>query len=497
MAVEENPLLVVEKIHIEQAKQKLDEETGTFDPTLNLRGLVSHRDNLVASRFYPTGLYVDADRLSSIGLETRNHSGGRMNGSFEYRRLISTSNTQTLSPQYSANLTFTFSQSLLRDFGRDVNNTKIRVAQKGQEIADRTFYQRVSELVQQVESAYWNLFFLNQDLEAKRRSLEAAQGLFKQSQDLFAAGQIASFSVSQARAGVATHEEDVLTADNELKKFEDRLKVLLWLDLATPDLVAADKPRTDPVSYNVEQSLQMALLQRPEIQGLQKELEQREIETKFASNQTLPRLDVVGQYGRSGLSGLPNLTCVDPTSTLCVPVGSSIGSSVFANDIRSRDSLSSLVTNNFNNWSVEVKLQIPLGNHTAKAQLSEANLRYTESSTRLRYLRDQVEMEIRDSVRETLTAKKRIDSARETITYLEDQLDGTRKRFEAGLASSYDVLEVFDQLDKARTNEFKAVMDFNIGQSKVRFSEASILDKYNIELKTPPRYTFEPKYGDR
>jgi outer membrane protein TolC len=239
----------------------------------------------------------------------------------------------------------------------------------------------------------------------------------------------------------------------------------------------------------------MALLQRPEIQSLQKELEQREIESKFASNQTLPRLDLVSQYGKSGLSGLPNATCVDPTSSLCVPVGSSIGSSVFAGDTRARDSLSSLARDNFNNWSVEVKLQIALGNHTAKAQLSDANLKYIETNTRLRYLRDQVEIEIRDAIRETLTAKKRIDAARETITYLEDQLEGTRRRFEAGLAASYDVLEVFDQLDQARSKELKAIMDFNVGQSKVRFAEASILDQYNIELKTPPRYSFDPKYG--
>jgi outer membrane protein TolC len=77
--------------------------------------------------------------------------------------------------------------------------------------------------------------------------------------------------------------------------------------------------------------------------------------------------------------------------------------------------------------------------------------------------------------------------------FLDEQLADARKRFEAGLVSSYDVIIVFDDLDRAKSTELKAIMDFNVGQSRVRLAEASVLEKYSIELRNPPRFTFEPR----
>jgi HAE1 family hydrophobic/amphiphilic exporter-1 len=493
LALDRNPAIVVEKIHLEQARERINEERGKYDPFVTFRGLLASRENVVASRFYPTGLYVDTDRSSSAGLETRTYSGGKFNAGIDFRRLDSTSNTQTLSPQYSANLTFTFTQSLLRDFGRDVGTTRLRVAQKAEEVADRNFYQRVSELIQQIENAYWNLVYLQQNFDARRRSLEAAQDLLQQSRDLFAAGRVSQVSILEARAGVATREEELITAENEIRRFEDRMKLMLWLDLSTPGIEAIVTQPAESVSFDTNKSIQMALERRPELQGLQKELEQRQIEKKLAENQTLPRLDLVATYGTSGLSGRPNLTCLDPTAGLCIPVGSSIGNSVFANQNDGVDSLTSLLSRNYNNWSVELKMQIPLGNRTAKAQLADSNLRALETNTRLNTMRDQIELEIRDAIRETQTAKKRIDASRENIMFLDEQLADARKRFEAGLVSSYDVIIVFDDLDRAKSTELKAIMDFNVGQSRVRLAEASVLEKYSIELRNPPRFTFEPR----
>jgi len=131
-----------------------------------------------------------------------------------------------------------------------------------------------------------------------------------------------------------------------------------------------------------------------------------------------------------------------------------------------------------------------LWNRTANAQLADANLRVGDTKVRLRAARDQIETEVRDAIRETLSAKKRIDAALETIKFVADQLDGSRKKFEAGLGSSYEVLQVVDDLERARSNENRAVLDYNVGQSKLRLAENSVLENFNIELKKTPRYIF-------
>jgi outer membrane protein len=492
LALERNPTLTVEKIHLEQAREKIEEEKGYYDPLLNFRASVGRADNVVASRFFPTGIYTDGDRSQGVGFQARTYTGGRFGIGLDFKRLRSTSNTQTLSPQYGASFAFTFSHALLRDFGWDINLTRIRVAEKGEGVAEHKLSQRVSQVVQEVEETYWNLSFQHQDLEVKRTSLELAQGLLKQSEELLQAGRVAGLSVLEARAGVAAREEAVIAAESEEKKLEDQLKLLLHIDLGKINLTPVDEALYEASSLDLERSLQLALKQRPEILGLQRELEQREMEKKYASNQTLPRLDLAAQYGMAGLSGRPNKTCVDPTAVICQPVGNVVAGSIFADETRSIDAFDRFFTRNaFDNWSVELKLQIPLWNRTAKAQLSDANLRLIETKARVRAVRDQIEAEVRNASRETLTAIKRMEASREAVKFGEDQLNGTRRKFEAGLATSYEVLQVLEDLAKSRTSEVKALRDYNVGQSKVRLAEGSVLEKHRIELKKPPRYVFQ------
>jgi outer membrane protein TolC len=483
LALARNPNLAIEKIRLEQAREKINEQKGNYDSLINFRTLAGRHDNVVASRFYPTGLYIDSEQAQSVGYESKNQMGGRINVALDYRRLVSTSNTQTLSPQYSATLNVTLTQSLLRDFGREIGTTQIRVAEKEKEIAEQNIYHRVSQLIQQVEEAYWSLAFLRQNLEARKRSLKFARGLLEQNEALLSAGRVAPVSVLEARSGVAAHEEEELNAESQMKKFEDRLKVLLRIDLASASITPVNISEPQTVAFDPGRSVAAALRRRAEIQALQREVEQREIERKFAANQKKPRLDVTLQYGVAGLAGRPNPTCLDPTSPVCEPVGSNVNGTVFADEKTPKDAFASMLWRKpFDAWSVDVKFEMPLGNNAAKSRLAEADLQLLESNTRLRAARDQVESEIRDAMRETLAAQKRIDAARENVVFVEDQLEGTRRKFEAGLSSSYDVLQVLEEVDKARTIEYKAVMDFNIGQSKVRLAEASTLEKYNIAI---------------
>jgi outer membrane protein TolC len=493
LAIENNPNLKVEKIRVEQARARVDGEKGEFYPLLNSTSNFLRRDNIVASRFYPTGLYTDAQGSQSVGVETRTHTGGKLSLTLSYSQLKSSSNTQTLSPQYSTNLVFSFTHALLRDFGRSVVETRISVAEKGAAIAENNLFSRVSQMIQRVEETYWTLAFLLRDLDEKKRSVDSAREFLTQNENLLRAGRVAAVSVTQARAGVAEREEAVIRSQTNVDQYKDRLKSLLWLDLASTDVTPTEDTERQPPGLDAQESLKTAVLRRPEILALQRELEERQIELKFANNQKRPRLDFTGQFGMAGLAGFPNPTCLDPTSPFCIPVGSNVSGSILADKTARSDAFKDLVSRNpFENWSVELKFQLPLGNQAAEAQYSEATLRQLETDTNLKAMRDQVAMEIRAAARDAQAAQKRIEAAREVITYVEDQLEGMRQQLGAGLVSSYDVIKALDEVDRARTTQLQAMMDYNIALSKVRLAEASAFSRYNIDLAQAPRYTFEP-----
>jgi outer membrane protein TolC len=492
LAVENNPTLKVEKIRVEQARSRVEGERGEFAPLLNSSTNFLRRDNIIASRFYPTGLYTDTQQSANVGVEGRTHTGGKLTFTLGYAQLRSSSNTQTLSPQYSTNFVLNFTHALLRDFGRSVVETRLRVAEKGAQIAENNLFSRISQMIQRVEETYWNLTFLQRDLEEKKRSLESAREFLTQNENLLRAGRVASVSVTQARAGVAEREEAVIRSQTSVEQYKDRLKTLLWLDLATTDVTPTEDTERQPPGLDAAKALETAVLRRPEILALQRELEERQIELKFAGNQKRPRLDLTAQYGNAGLAGFPNPTCIDPTSPLCIPVGSNVSGSILVDKTARSDAFKDLVSRNpFENWSVELKFQLPLGNTPADAQYAEATLRQLETETNLAAMKDQISIEIRSGVRDAMAAQKRIEAAREVITYVEDQLSGMRQQLGAGLVSSYDVIKALDEVDRAKTTELQALMDYNVALSKVRLAEASGFFRYNIDLAQAPRYTFQ------
>jgi outer membrane protein TolC len=492
IALENNPTLKIEKIRVEQARSRIGQEKGEFDPLLNSGSALSSRDNIVASRFYPTGLYTEKQSSQSLGVESKNRAGGRINVGMNYAELHSNSNIQTLSPQYSANLSVSLAQPFLRDFGSGVAHSRLRIAEKGASMAENNLYSRISQLIQRVEETYWNLSFLQQDLEEKRRSLENARQFLAQNENLLRAGRIAPVAVLQARAAVAERQRDAITSQTAVDDYKDRLENLLWLDLDATDLTPTDPPEVPPFNVDVNASIQSGLAHRPELKALQQEEEQRDLEVKFAANQTKPRLDLTAQFNTSGLSGRPNPTCLDPTAAECIPVGNSVIGSVLQGQTGARDAFSPLLSANpYESWSVELKFQLPIGNKTAKARYTEAALRRLETRTSTAAMRDQVTIEIRNAIREVQASQERIDASREAVRYLETQLGGMRQQLEAGLVSSYDVLQAFQEVDRARTTELQALMDFNIALSKFRLAEGSGLPRYQVEIVTPPHYSFD------
>jgi len=481
LGLERNPALAVERARADEARERISEERGIFDPVVSVSSTAGRRDNIVASRFYPTGLYVDHQQGSRVGIESKTLFGGKLNLGLDYQRLASTSNTQTLSPQYSANFLFGVTQPLLRDFGREATMARIRVAAKQSEIAQQSLSRRVAEIVEHIEEAYWTFVFSQQQLKTRQRGLDAERGFLKQAELLLRADRVTQTSVLQVGVGVAQREGDIIAAEAETDRTEDGLKVLLQLDLSyavTPldDFDSSETPDAD-------KSVEIALARRPEIVAQQRELEQRQIELKLAKNQRLPRLDLTAQYTSSGLAGQPSPTCIDPTVATCVPVGTSVPDSIFVDRTRPIDALSGLILRHpFDGWTAELKMEMPIMNRTANAQYSEAGLRVVEARERLQASRDQVEQEIRTALRDAQAAQRRAQVAHNAASVVAAQLRDMGRQFEARLISGYDVSRTRDELDKANSLELKALMDYNIALSRARLADMTILDRYNIEL---------------
>ena len=65
----------------------------------------------------------------------------------------------TTATPYDGSLSATYTQSLLRNFGRDVTESRLIVARKSAQAADLGFTKAIIDLVASTESLYWDMVF--------------------------------------------------------------------------------------------------------------------------------------------------------------------------------------------------------------------------------------------------------------------------------------------------------------------------------------------------
>jgi outer membrane protein TolC len=497
IALARNPALAIERMRFDAALAGTKAEEGNLAPVLSVSQASSRRDNIVASRFYPTGLYIDKENATRVSVESKTRFGGSVTAGLDLRNLTSSSNIQTLSPQYSTNLVFGVNQPLLRDFGHAKALSTIRLAEQRALVAEQTFIQAQARLINQTEEEYWRWTFAREQAEVTRRSREAAARLLTQADTLFTAGKVAPSTVQQARAALAQREEDAIGAAADAETVEDRLKLLLRVDMGAaltpvdslarptasdqaPGIVpAASLGQPKPIDQAA--SLASALKRRPELIALERERTQREIELSLAKDLLMPRLDLSAQYVRSGMSGVPSLVCVDPTALDCVRAGAGVPDSIFASMTSKGDAFDQLFNHNpFDGWSAELRLQVPLWMGTAKARRAEAELKLAASRLQLEATREEVARDVREAVRQASTARARLEAARQVVTYARAQFTTARTQLDAGLASSFDVVRTQDDLDRATLNELKAQTELNIALARVRLADMTVLDDHPI-----------------
>jgi outer membrane protein len=194
-------------------------------------------------------------------------------------------------PSDELRASLTLVQPVLRNFGFDVNRTRIRIAETNQEISESSLRDRVIRVVTLDQELYWELVFRIQELEVRRLSLKLAQDLLAQTRVQVAVGTQPQLSILEGEAGVAAREEGVIVAESAVRNVQDRLKELLSFfedrHSGAVDIVPTDAPPFAIEAIDLEKALEAAFEHRPDYRQASLEIESRTLNERFTRNQRL------------------------------------------------------------------------------------------------------------------------------------------------------------------------------------------------------------------
>jgi len=406
--------------------------------------------------------------------------GSRVDASFSNRRVAN--NVNLFSPQFSPVLTVNLTQPIMRNYKIDTTRRQISINKKRLDLSDAQFRQRAIEIISRVQQAYWDLAFAIRDEEIQRQSVDLAATQLSNNQRQVEVGTLAPIDVVSAATQLESRRQQVFVAMNVVAQAENALKNLtvdgpqdgLW----KAQIIPVESFEIKPVALPLTDAVKLAQENRPEVRQLFLQKEINNIDIDFFRNQAKPQVDFIASYGTLGLGGSPRSTTgpVQPFPEFVGGYGTSL-KNMFKNDFRT--------------WSVGLQFNFPLRNTTAKANLARARETDRQIELQNRRLLQNIELEVRNAVQAVETAKMRIEAAKAAREYAEQQYDGEKKKFAAGLSTTFFILQRQTEMSQAQGVELRALADYNKSVAELQRVIATTLSSNNIEIKSEEPVTIK------
>jgi outer membrane protein len=457
MALEQNIDLQVDRIDPQIQDLNISVVRRNWTPAFFSSFITDSQTNPSTDAF---GGGTDADATTNenlrsvVGVQQQlPFGGGNYTLNWNSGRLTTNSLIATFDPRLSSSMAFNYTQPLLRNFKIDNTRQQVLISRKNREISDVQLQQSISATTRSVKNAYWDLVFANNNLAVQRQSLELAQRSYRDNRARVEIGTMAPLDIVQAEAEVAQREEGVILAEAAIQRAEDTLRALIsnpadQADFWNIRLEPTDPPTFEAVSINVDAAVRNALANRTDLATVRKQIEASDINVRFYRNQSMPDVNALVNYSAIGLAGtsfdLDRVT-FERSNLVRRGFGGALGD-VFASDYPS--------------WSLQLQVNYPIGASTAEANLARVRLQTSQQQKNLQASELQVTTQIRNLARNVTTNAKRVESTRASRALAEKRLEAEEKKFQAGMTSSFLVIQAQRDLSQARNSELQAIIDY-------------------------------------
>lgn len=410
---------------------------GAFDWVLDLRG--SYTDSETASSTALAGADVVENQEQQFDLDITKPLTWGGSFAFHFDTQLSETNNQFFNSPVLVqdNLRLTYTQPLFR--GRGVAATT--ASQRESEIIERQRREdrRLARqtLLHDVEVAYWELVHAGQLLVVAESALTLGQSQVDRELARVRAGDGTEVDVLQARTQVATTQEALLQARNDVAQRGDDLKQLIY---AERDADSWDEP-LEPSSLlpraedapdlpKWQDAYELALGRRSDLRNAKLAVDANRVRLTRAQSDRLHGLDLQVIASSNG---------VDETSS---------------------GSLADATSFKFPTYTVALTYNVPLQNRTANNAERSAAERLRGSKIFLRESEMAALADIRRAVREVKFRTQAVLAAEQSLELARRQLDAEQKRFEADLTTTFEVLQFQQTWIEAQSTLSRATVEY-------------------------------------
>lgn len=348
----------------------------------------------------------------------------QVNANAAYNRSNSNSATgnRGTNNNYSAAVNAT---QLIYDFGQ--TSSAVGIQEKAYQSSIQNTNALINNTIYLLKVAYYAVLSAQEAENVYKQSVEQYTQQLKRAKAFYSVGTYPKIDVTSAQVNLNDAKLNLLTAQNTVKTRKQELLNVMGIAL-DPDFTLEMKDILPPFELSLEEALQKAKKNRPELLAKQLQVESARQNITLSKTGYTPTLNANGSYGWSG------------------------------NDFPLYD-----------RWSAGASLNVPIFSGLStynKVEQAKQNLQTAYYN--LTSMEQQIELEVKTAYLSLYNAKERIPVAKLTAKQAKESYDLAVGRYKVGVGNYIEVKDAETSHSKAELSYIEAVFDYNLAIAKLK-----------------------------
>ncbi|MEN6406817.1 MAG: TolC family protein [Thermoguttaceae bacterium] len=465
---------------------------AAFDAQWSTSIMWQKLDTPVNTGTYSLLVYPDVNNVEQSVFQTKISKTAATGGQFSLAHDVSynhwmypyTTNTKEYMADWNVNLTMEMRQPLLQGAGTQFNRIAgpgaspgvyngVVLARINTDIALAEFENAVRNLVNDVEVAYWELYYQYRSLDAVIAGRDSALSTWRKIYTLYRIGGKGGEAEREAQAREqyylfrSTAEQSL----NNLYAAEAKLRYMLGLAATDGRLIRPkDEPTTAKVVFDWSSVLSEGLVRNTELREEKWIVKRRELELIAAKNFLLPRLDLIGQYRWLGFGNRVDGTGAWNSDTVN----------------QNTNAYRTLTDGNYQEWQLGLQANVPIGFRRELAGVRNAQLALAKERVKLQEGELELSHQLAHAVRQVEAEHVLSQTNFNRRIAAQREVDAVQAAYDNDTVTLDVLLKAQQSLAQAESDYYRSLVDFNKSISTVHYRKGSLLEYNGVYLAEGP-----------
>jgi outer membrane protein TolC len=220
--------LTIERYNQLLARQRVVGSLGFYDPLVSLTSNVGTAINPLTAPAGDARIPSETINTSGFSPSVRQNliGGGTVTAGLTNSQSLTSSVAPAVNPAFASGFTTSVTQPLLRGLFATSIDRQLDSGRLDVNIADAQYRQKVTFVLQQALTQYWELVFAIESYETRRQSKALALVQYESTKVRVQTGLLTPTAVTASRAEIASRERDMLLARVQIINAENALKAV-------------------------------------------------------------------------------------------------------------------------------------------------------------------------------------------------------------------------------------------------------------------------------